>query len=212
MPSLHLTNLVVSVPALLPLVTHLLPSSPSPFAPFPSFLPSPLPWLQHWLPVTSGRQVCPDPHAFETPLWSWGCALGMWSCWEALAQSSHLSLVASKKRWGETGPAGEGDEASPLLPQLESLEMLWIQKKQLEVNGSHKSKGNLWTSGLKLQMWGWSLLQEPPGHFQVLLDVRKDACEAGMLQAALPAAWRCNPHGSPLKQKCPGCSPHHSAP
>lgn len=110
--------------------------------------------------------MCPDPYTFETSLWPRGCALGVWSCREALVQSSHLSLAASKKRWGETGPAGDGVEASPLLPQLESLEMLRIQKKQLEVNGSHESKGNLRTSGLGLQAWGWSLLQECLGAFR----------------------------------------------
>lgn len=126
MPSLHLTNLVVSVPALLPLVTHLSPSSPP--APPPSFLPSPPPWLHQQLPCDFGRVGAPRSRAFETSLWSQDSALGMLSCWEALAWSSHLSLAASEKRWGETGLAGDGDGASPLLPQLESLEMLWVEK------------------------------------------------------------------------------------
>lgn len=65
MPSLHLTNLVVSVPALLPLVTHLSPSSLP--APSHSSLPSPVLCFHSSCPVISGGWALTDLCAWRVP-------------------------------------------------------------------------------------------------------------------------------------------------
>lgn len=90
--------------------------------------------------------------------------------------------MASEKRWGETGPAGDSHGLSPLLSQLESLEMLWVEKDSSLVGGQWESPEQL-----RLKVQCWSLLQEPSGPFWVPLDVCKDKCNTGMSQAALPS-------------------------
>lgn len=150
MPSLHLTNLVVSVPALLPLVTHLSPSSlPPPSSPLPP------PWLHHQLPCDFGwagaarspcfqglpvvAGLCPGhvPLAWSSPWWP-PRSEGVRRARQETVMGHHLCFH-DLSPWRCFGG--------------ESL------KQRLEVNGSHQSRGNLRTLGLGLQVWGWDLLQ-----------------------------------------------------
>lgn len=130
---------------------------------------------------------------------------------EALAQSSHLSPVASKKRWGEMGPAGDGDGASPLLPQLESLEMLWVEKslsQRLEVNGSHQSMD----FGARAASVGLGPpARAPLSTFGCHWMSAKTPARLGRRKQHCQPPWRCDPHGSLPKQKCPGWPQHHPA-